>query len=165
MNLSDLFVSYKQVDPVSHSFDKPNLPEPIYLNLDRAREVTSGSPESTSTDEAASEDMTTWKVGGDDEEDTSDDVTTWRVPSITPIGTSAKATTTKTNTPVALMKTSDREKYWMNKFADYGLTQYQQLALLAAMRTECGLNPVGAVNRYELEHKGNTKGGWAHAGE
>lgn len=164
MNLSDLFVSYKQVDPVSHSFDKPNLPEPIYLNLDRAREVTSGSPESTSTDEAASEDMTTWKVGGDDE-DTSDDIATWRVPSITPIGISAKATTTKTNTPVALMKTSDREKYWMGKFADYGLTQYQQLALLAAMRTECGLNPVGAVNRYELEHKGNTKGGWAHAGE
>ena len=164
MNLSDLFVSYKQVDPVSHSFDKPNLPEPIYLNLDRAREVTSGSPESTSTDEAASEDMTTWKVGGDDEEDTSDDVTTWRVPGITPVGISSKATT-KTNTPVSPMKTSDREKYWMNKFADYGLNQYQQLALLVAMRTECGLNPVGAVNRYELEHKGNTKGGWAHAGE
>ena len=164
MDLSDLFVSYKQVDPVSTDFNKPNLPEPIYLNLDRAREVTSGSSESTSADEASSKDMTTWKVGGDDEEDTSDDITTWRVPGITPIGISSKATT-KTNTPVSLMKTSDREKYWMSKFADYGLTQYQQLALLAAMRTECGLKPVGAVNRYELEHKGNTKGGWAHAGE
>lgn len=33
------------------------------------------------------------------------------------------------------------------------------------MRTECGLKPGGSVNEYELNHKGNTKGGWAHAGE
>ena len=166
MELGDLFVSYKQVDPVSKSFVKPDLPDPIYINLDRAREVTSGSPESTSADEAASEDMTTWKVGGSDDEDShSVDMKTWRVPEVTFKGTPAKASTTTTTTPVSLMKTSEREKYWMSKFANYGLTQYQQLALLAAMRTECGLNPVGAVNRYELEHKGNTKGGWAHAGE
>lgn len=166
MELGDLFVSYKQVDPVSKSFVKPDLPDPIYINLDRAREVTSGSSESTSADEAASEDMTTWKVGGSDEEDShSVDMKTWRVPEVTFKGTPAKASTTTTTTPVSLMKTSEREKYWMSKFANYGLTQYQQLALLVAMRTECGLNPVGAVNKYELEHKGNTKGGWAHAGE
>lgn len=164
MELSDLFVSYKQVDPVSKSFVKPDLPDPIYINLDRAREVTSGSPESTSADEAASEDMTTWKVGGSDDEDyyANSGMSSWKVSWIKPANT---VTTTTTTTPVSLMKTSDREKYWLGKFANYGLTQYQQLALLVAMRTECGLNPVGAVNKYELEHKGNTKGGWAHAGE
>lgn len=47
MELKDLFVNHKQVDPVV--FNKPHieLPKPIYLNRDRAQQVTSS--ESTDT--------------------------------------------------------------------------------------------------------------------
>lgn len=65
MELSDLFVSYKQVDPVSFQFIEPTLPQPIYLNAERAKQVTSEDP-------AESEDMSTWSV---DESDMS----TWKV--------------------------------------------------------------------------------------
>lgn len=39
MELKDLFVSYKQVDPVEHEFIKPELPKMMYINLDRAQQV------------------------------------------------------------------------------------------------------------------------------
>lgn len=61
MQLSELFVSHKQVEPVS--FDKPILEttSPIYINLDRAHKVTS---ESNVEDASKAEtlDMSTWKV-------------------------------------------------------------------------------------------------------
>lgn len=41
MQLSELFVSHKQVDPISFNYQEPNLPEPIYLNKERAKEVVS----------------------------------------------------------------------------------------------------------------------------
>lgn len=41
MNLSDLFVSHKQVEPVSFNYDTPKLPKDIYLNLDRAQKAVS----------------------------------------------------------------------------------------------------------------------------
>ena len=41
MNLSDLFVSHKQVEPVSFDYDTPKLPKDIYLNLDRAQKAVS----------------------------------------------------------------------------------------------------------------------------
>lgn len=65
MELSDLFVSYKQVDPVSFHFNKPTLPQPIYLNAERAKQVTSEEP-------AEAEDMSTWSVDGSD-------MSTWKV--------------------------------------------------------------------------------------
>lgn len=65
MELSDLFVSYKQVDPVSFHFNKPTLPQPIYLNAERAKQVTSEEP-------AEAEDMSTWSVDGSD-------MPTWKV--------------------------------------------------------------------------------------
>lgn len=156
MQLSDLFVSHKQVDPVTFNRDEPTLPQPIYLNLDRARKATTDESETTEeTTPEEKEDMHTWKVGGDD---SSPEVKLdWSVPRAQQLTTPKFAGATVGNT--------DREKYWMSKFANYGLSDYQQLALLAAMRTECGLKPMGAVNKYELNHKGNTKGGWAHAGE
>lgn len=156
MQLSDLFVSHKQVDPVKFDRDEPTLPQPIYLNLDRAKKVTTDeyeTPEETATEEK--EDMSTWKVGGNDP--APEVKFDWNVHR-------AQQLTTPKFTGAAVGNT-DREKYWMSKFANYGLSDYQQLALLAAMKTECGLNPIGAVNKYELNHKGNTKGGWAHAGE
>lgn len=156
MHLNDLFVSHKQVDPVKFDRDEPTLPQPIYLNLDRARKATTDESETTEeTTPEEKEDMRTWKVGGDDP---SPEVNfDWSVPRAQTLTTPKFAGASAGNT--------DREKYWMDKFANYGLSNYQQLALLAAMRTECGLKPMGAVNKYELIHKGNTKGGWAHAGE
>ena len=65
MELSDLFVSYKQVDPVSFHLDEPALPQPIYLNAERAKQVTS-------EESAESEDMSTWSVNGSD-------MSTWKV--------------------------------------------------------------------------------------
>lgn len=59
----------------------------------------------------------------------------------------------------------DRARYWFKEFDKYGMTPLQKIALIAAMNTECGLNPVGSVNREELTKGLNTKGGWAHAGE
>lgn len=59
----------------------------------------------------------------------------------------------------------NRARYWFKEFDKYGMTPLQRVALIAAMNTECGLNPVGSVNREELTKGLNTKGGWAHAGE
>lgn len=62
MHLSDLFVSHKQVDPVKFNRDEPVLPQPIYLNLDRAKKVTTDdTADATSTEE----DMSTWSVDPD----------------------------------------------------------------------------------------------------
>ena len=55
MNLKDLFVSHKQVEPVSFIKDTPELPNNIYFNLGRAQKVT--NPEDT--DE---EDISYWST-------------------------------------------------------------------------------------------------------
>ena len=52
MELKDLFVSYKQVDPVEHSFVKPDMSTMMYVNIDRAQKVAerdwkAGDSEST----------------------------------------------------------------------------------------------------------------------
>lgn len=59
----------------------------------------------------------------------------------------------------------DRARYWFKEFDKYGMTPLQKVALIVAMNTECGLNPIGSVNKRELNEGLNTKGGWAHAGE
>lgn len=64
MNLKDLFVSHKQVEPVSFIKDTPELPKDIYLNLNRAQKATSTEPEPepepvTESPETTSE---TWTV-------------------------------------------------------------------------------------------------------
>ena len=75
MNLSDLFVSHKQVDPVKFDRDEPTLPQPIYLNLDRAKKVTSENPtDDTSADTSVEEeDMSTWNA------DRNSDYSSWKV--------------------------------------------------------------------------------------
>lgn len=62
MNLSDLFVSHKQVEPVSFNYDTPKLPKDIYLNLDRAQKAV--TPESTTEqiEEPKESDSQTWTV-------------------------------------------------------------------------------------------------------
>ena len=70
MQLSDLFVSHKQVDPVKFDRDEPTLPQPIYLNLDRAKKVTT---DDRTDDISTEEDMSTWSVDRDS------DYSSWRV--------------------------------------------------------------------------------------
>ena len=56
MQLSDLFVSHKQVEPVSFNKTPLNLPKPIYLNRERAQAVT------TEPTQPASEDTSSWQT-------------------------------------------------------------------------------------------------------
>lgn len=62
MNLSDLFVSHKQVEPVSFNYDTPKLPKDIYLNLDRAQKATSNEPATEPVTEALETTSETWTV-------------------------------------------------------------------------------------------------------
>lgn len=64
MQLSELFVSHKQVEPVSFKKSDPELEKPIYFNLERAQAALSPDPE-TSSEETPSN-MSTWKVKGPD---------------------------------------------------------------------------------------------------
>lgn len=66
MQLSDLFVSHKQVEPIVFNERKPFVPQPIYLNLDRAKKVT--APETTEPieDPKPSEESLNWKVVNSD---------------------------------------------------------------------------------------------------
>lgn len=56
MRLDELFVSHKQVDPISFEKYKPELPKNIYFNLDRAQKAVSEDTSNTSS----------WKVGGNE---------------------------------------------------------------------------------------------------
>lgn len=65
MNLQDLFVSHKQVQPVDMDFKPIHSDDDIYLNFDRAKKAVSEN----------SEDMSTWVVGNSDEDEPYD----WKV--------------------------------------------------------------------------------------
>lgn len=156
MELSDLFVSYKQVDPVQFDFVEPEMPDDIYANLERAKSVAAETPAATP------------------------------VPPVTPPASPGATTTVATPEPKKrtdytspaddssdgskptrkkIKVTPERAKYWMDKFTKFGVNEKQNIAIVSAMMTECGLNPVGAVEKKELAGQGNTKKGWAHAGE
>ena len=83
MDLNDLFVSFKQVNPVQYQKPHVELPKPIYLNLDRAQKVANDT-ESDNTQSNVG-DMTDWRVKGiselEDDEDSGNDQN-WRTRSI-----------------------------------------------------------------------------------
>lgn len=90
------------------------------------------------------------------------------VASVTPMSTSSPASTSiKTGTPKTTLsrETSNMSKWWMDQFAKLGVSSNQQIAIVSAMLSECGLKPKGSVNKKEFEGKGNTEAGWAGAGE
>ena len=91
MELNDLFVSYKQVDPVLFHFDEPTLPQPIYLNAERAKQVTSEEP-------VEAEDMSTWSVN-------ESDISTWKVKG-SDIPQETAVTVSPESTPVVPVTTS-----------------------------------------------------------
>lgn len=59
MNLQDLFVSHKQVQPVNMDFKPIHSDDDIYLNFDRAKKAVSEN----------SEDVNTWVVGNESNDD------------------------------------------------------------------------------------------------
>lgn len=170
MRLNELFVSHKQVEPVK--VEPVKMPEinPIYANLERAQQATSTTSEDEEPTSAAA-DMSEWKVGGSGGNWVVDTIT-----SGTSNGQSSQAAPGSSSAPrqgsvsghsgyLARNNMSERAKYWMGLYANLGLDKSQQVALVAAMIGECALNPRGAVERKELAGGGNTKAGWAHAGE
>lgn len=71
MKLNELFVSYTQVDPVKIDRPEPRKIQPLYLNFDRARSVTSPR-EDEETSEEPTTDMSSWRVQ-------TDETSSWRV--------------------------------------------------------------------------------------
>ena len=63
MNLNDLFVSHKQVEPIEFNKATLELPKPIYVNADRAQRVVSSTDEESS-DSKTETDMSSWRVTG-----------------------------------------------------------------------------------------------------
>lgn len=64
MKLNELFVSHKQVDPVSFEVNTPELPKNIYLNLDRAQKAAAPEQETPPVQDTTSttSDQSSWKV-------------------------------------------------------------------------------------------------------
>ena len=91
MELKDLFVSYKQVNPVKFEIKNQNLPTPIYLNKDRAIKVVSREPEDINTESEKTQDISKWVVEYVDSDDKNEET-------ITPITVSTPISNTNTNT-------------------------------------------------------------------
>ena len=66
MQLSDLFVSHKQVEPVSFTTKTPSLPQPVYLNRERAQAITSETKPEEDTSTWKAEEPLNWKVANAD---------------------------------------------------------------------------------------------------
>lgn len=64
MDLQDLFVTYKQVIPVSFTPTTPELPNSIYVNLKRAQQAAQNynNTVDNTVDNEEIDDMSTWKV-------------------------------------------------------------------------------------------------------
>lgn len=143
MDLQNLFVSYQQVDPVEINVPAPDLSDTLYVNLDRIKSILQQS-------ESANEEYT---------QDDVNNILNHKNNSIN----SNKISNIKASDLKAYR--GDRIKYWADKFAKLGFTPQQQVAVVASMMQECGLKPKGAVEKKELQGKGNTEAGWAGAGE
>lgn len=100
MQLSELFVSHKQVDPVEFEPVHHNFDNNIYLNLNRAR--TAASTESTST-ETPSEDTSSWST---------EHKLDWKV-GTKPLSTGTTKTTSNTSTSETPTESS---KKWENPY-------------------------------------------------
>ena len=168
MDLYNLFVGHKQVDPIQFSTPTPNLPDSIYVNLDRAKDVVVQS-------QAAQQEYTKDDVRPQTQAQSNP--STWQVQQTSASTNQSNTTNNQQNdqissSPQVDVKASnlkaygeDKIKYWADKFAKLGFTPQQQIAVVSSMMQECGLKPKGSVEEKELSGRGNTKKGWAHAGE
>ena len=125
MQLSELFVSHKQVDPVVFDREEPSLPQPIYLNLDRAKRATE------------SEDA---KEGSSNPSDNSSSPTSWRVSNYEASPQESSSSTT-TSTVRWTSPYSDRNKWVADMTAAYkkaGLNDNAIKNLIAKNALESG---------------------------
>ena len=115
MDLNDLFVSFKQVNPVQYQKPHIELPKPIYLNLDRAQKVANDT-ESDNTQSNVG-DMTDWRVKGiselEDDEDSGNDQN-WRTGSIQTKPTQPKPVQSKPEQPKPSQTKSEKEEKIIN---------------------------------------------------
>lgn len=174
MTLQELFTTHDVV-PVNYNIPDPvDTVKPIYINKARAVSATStpASSDMSNWEVRNTEPAPNWTVNGYSE---TNPITTTSTASTASSAatTSGQSSTTASATgrgsagygDFSKSGLGDRAKYWMNIYAGLGLDQGQQIALVAAMMGECGLRPQGAVEKKELAGQGNTKAGWAHAGE
>lgn len=98
MQLSDLFVSHKQVEPVSFTTKTPSLPQQIYLNRERAQAITSESKPEEDTSTWKTEEPLNWKVANSD------------------VVTTPVQTTPSSSTPEAKAASTPSKKRWENPY-------------------------------------------------
>lgn len=140
MELKDLFVSHKQVDPVEfepvhHGFDNN-----IYLNLDRARTAT--STESTST-ETPSEDTSSWSA---------EQKLDWKV------GTKPRSIGTASTTSVSEMPIENSKK-WENPYKN---NRNKWVSEITSAYKALGLNDNAIKN---LIAKNALESGWGNSAQ
>lgn len=182
MDLSELFVSHKQVDPVV--FLPQTLPEnkPLYINTDRVKKVV------------GSDDMSDWKVGGNSEPKYDWVVKYGKVSPIDPenhpltkhqdqeqlSGNVPSNILSKTwdkvgkwwdeisNSRYNLFKGDKRNKAlrWFNVFKQSGMRDQEALALIGCIASESGMDHK-AVNMEEVRGNSTNKQthGWSGTGE
>lgn len=144
MQLSDLFVSHRQVDPVIFDRDEPALPQPIYLNLDRAKKVTSDDTPDTE------EDMSTWNADNDD------DFSSWKVPEL-------ESTTVKVSTPHTTTTSGSGNRTVVPKWSSiYAGKKDQWVADMTAAYKKAGLSDNAIKN---LLAKNALESGWGRAAQ
>lgn len=98
MQLSDLFVSHKQVNPVSFTTKTPSLPQPIYFNRERAQAITSETkPE---------EDISTW---------TTEEPLNWKVANSDVVTTQVQTTPSSPTSEVKVASTPSKKR-WENPY-------------------------------------------------
>ena len=138
MELSDLFVSHKQVQPVSFYKDQPELPKPIYLNRERAQQAASGEDS-----EVPEDDMSTWKVGDGE----TSDYQGWSVATLPGQPTTGKAVSASWKNPYI-----DKRQQWITDmtqaYKKYGLSDNAIKNLIAknALESDWGRSAQGSFN-------------------
>ena len=140
MELKDLFVSHKQVDPVEfepvhHDFDNN-----IYLNLDRARTATSTESTSTGT---LSEDTSSWST---------EQKLDWKV------GTKPPSTGTASTTSVSEVPTENSKK-WENPYKN---NRNRWVSEITSAYKALGLNDNAIKN---LIAKNALESGWGNSAQ
>lgn len=144
MQLSELFVSHKQVDPVEFEPVHHNFDNNIYLNLDRARAAT--STESAAT-ETPSEDTSSWST--EQELD-------WKV-GTKPLSTSTAAGTTS-NVSIS-EKQTEKPRKWENPYKN---NRNKWVSEITAAYKALGLNDNAIKN---LIAKNALESGWGNSAQ
>lgn len=168
MELKDLFVSHKLVEPVSMEYLEPVVPFSLYLNLPRVKQTLSEPEEKIEEN--------TSNLGS---QEFSNDMSTWKVGFYRPYGWKVKTSDKKTPSTITvdwlheemkddIYKPGNLEKayQWVQSATKQGISQDDAIALAGHVYSESKFNN-NAVNGTELNGKSGNKNthGWVNAGE